>query len=152
MVLVSTSNRSGTVRVVAVAVVDRLPDGPRVLAARRTRPAEAAGRWELPGGKCGAEESLEEAAVRELHEELGCTVRVTGRLPGTADLGGGLTLKAVTAEVVDGEPLPTEHDALRRLRVDELEHVDWLAADTVFLPGLRALLGEHLPASGTVAP
>ena len=128
-------------RVAAVAVVDVLPDGPRVLAARRNHPAESAGRWELPGGKCLAEESLEQAAVRELHEELGCTVRPTGRLAGTADLGGGLTLEVVTAVVVDGEPLPLEHDALRRLRADELEAVDWLPADTVFLDALRAHLG-----------
>ena len=136
------------VRVVAVAVLDRLPDGLRVVAARRTRPAEAAGCWELPGGKCRAQESLEQAAVRELEEELGCTVRVTGRLPGVADLGGGLTLEAVTATVVAGEPLPTEHDALRRLGADELDDVEWLPADRVFLEGLRAVLA----AGGTVAP
>ena len=128
------------VRVVAVAVVDRLPDGPRVLAARRTHPPGSAGRWELPGGKCLPDESLEDAAVRELDEELGCTVRVTGQLPGTADLGAGLTLLVVTAVVVKGEPLPLEHDALRRLRPDELDSVDWLPADEVFVDALRAHL------------
>jgi 8-oxo-dGTP diphosphatase len=144
--VVNTSIRR--VRVVGVAVLDHLPDGLRLLAARRTRPAEVAGRWELPGGKCAPGESLEQAAVRELREELGCTVRVTGRLPEVAELGGGLTLEAVTAEVVSGEPLPTEHDALRRLRVDELDAVEWLPADRVFLEGLRAVL----LAGGTVAP
>ncbi len=136
---------------VAVAVLDQLPDGPRLLAARRTRPASAAGRWELPGGKAHAGESLEEAAVRELREELGCTVRAPGRLPGVAGLGDGLTLEVVTAEVVEGEPLPTEHDALRRLRADELDAVEWLDADRVFLPGLRALLRADDP-DATVAP
>ena len=130
------------VRVVAVAVVDRLPDGPRVLAARRTHPPGSAGRWEIPGGKCLLDESLEDAAVRELDEELGCTVRVTGRLPGTADLGAGVTLHVVTAVVVDGEPLPLEHDALRRLRPGELESVAWLPPDEVFLDALRAHLAR----------
>ena len=145
--MVNTNNPSPGTPVVAVAVVDLLPTGPRVLAARRTRPADTAGRWELPGGKCLPGEPLEEAAVREIHEELGCTVRVTGRLPGQADLGGGLVLHAVTAEVVDGEPVPTEHDALRRLGGDELDLIDWLPADRVFLDALRSLLA----AGGTVA-
>ena len=150
--VVAATGPVGARLVVAVALVERLPDGPRVLAARRTRPAEAAGRWELPGGKCGPGEPRDAAAVREIREELGCTVRVTGRLPGEADLGRGLVLQAVTAEVVDGEPLPTEHDALRRLRVDELDAVDWLPADRVFLDALRTLLARSAAPGATVAP
>ena len=53
--------------VVAAAIVR---DG-RVLAARRTQPANVAGRWELPGGKVDPGETPEQALVRELREELG---------------------------------------------------------------------------------
>ena len=46
----------------------------RVLATRRTHPPEAAGRWELPGGKVEPGEGPADAVVREVREELGCEV------------------------------------------------------------------------------
>ena len=46
----------------------------RVLLARRTEGRDLAGLWEFPGGKREAEESAEEALVRELREELGIDV------------------------------------------------------------------------------
>jgi 8-oxo-dGTP diphosphatase len=33
----------------------------------------------------------------------------------------------------DGEPTPTEHDAVRWLAADELDDVDWLDGDRPFL-------------------
>jgi 8-oxo-dGTP diphosphatase len=128
------------VRVVGVAVVHRFHDGLRVLAARRTTPAEVAGGWELPGGKCDPEEPLESAAVREVREELGCEVRVTGRLEGAVPVKDGYTLEVVVADLVSGEPVPLEHDALRWLRADELGSVQWLPSDVPFLAQLRTVL------------
>ena len=107
-----------------------------MLAARRTAPAAAAGGWELPGGKCEPGEDPAAAAVREISEELGCLVRVTGRLAGVVPIAPGLTLEVVTAEVVDGVPAPTEHDAVRWLAADELDEVRWLPADVPFLAEL----------------
>lgn len=130
------------VRVVGVALVEDGPRGRRVLAARRTHPPEAAGRWELPGGKCAPGEGLEAAAVRELREELGCDVAVTGRLPGVQEVRPGCTLEVVTAALVAGEPVPAEHDAVRWLRRDELDEVPWMAADVPFLGPLAARLGS----------
>jgi 8-oxo-dGTP diphosphatase len=46
------------------------PDG-RVLMAERTPKQLSAGFWELPGGKIDPGESAQEAAVRELEEEIG---------------------------------------------------------------------------------
>jgi 8-oxo-dGTP diphosphatase len=132
------------VRVVGVAVLRTGPDGRRLLlAARRSRPPELAGRWELPGGKALPGESLEEAAVREVAEELDCRVRVTGLLPGVQAVRPGLELQVVTADLLEGEPTATEHDALRWLGPAELDEVDWLAADVPFLDDLRARLDER---------
>jgi 8-oxo-dGTP diphosphatase len=114
----------------------------RVLAARRTTPPEAAGAWEFPGGKVEPGEDASSAVVREVREELGCDVAVTGRLAGAQPIGPGYTLEVVTAVLVDGEPVPHEHDAVRWLTVDELDLVRWLAPDVPFLAELRTLLGR----------
>jgi 8-oxo-dGTP diphosphatase len=130
------------VGVVGVAVIARGPAGRRLLAARRTSPAEAAGAWELPGGKVDPGEPLAAAAVREVHEELGCTVRVTGAVDGAQPIRPGYVLQVVTAELVDGEPVPLEHDALRWLGPDELGSVRWLPADVPFLAALADRLRD----------
>ena len=125
--------------VVGVAILE---DG-RVLAARRAHPPALAGLWELPGGKVEAGESLEAAAVREIVEELGCTVEVIGLLDGTSPIGEGLALRVVLARLTDADPVPHEHDAVRWLRVDELDEVTWARADVPFLDPLRDLMGRR---------
>jgi 8-oxo-dGTP diphosphatase len=114
----------------------------RVLAARRTRPAEVAGGWELPGGKVEPGEEPEAAVVREIAEELGCTVEVTGWLAGEEPVGEQHTLRVVLAALVAGEPIPREgeHDAVRWLAAGDLERVAWLGPDVPFLPQLREVL------------
>jgi 8-oxo-dGTP diphosphatase len=120
----------------------------RVLATRRTQPPETAGRWELPGGKVDAGESAEEALVRELREELACTVRPTGRLAGDQPVGTDHVLQVLLAELVDGEPVPGEHDMVRWLAPEELDDLDWLEPDRPFLAELRTLLLDGLTLEG----
>jgi 8-oxo-dGTP diphosphatase len=119
--------------------------GGRVLATRRTRPAEVRGLWEMPGGKVEAGEEPREALVREIREELGCEVRVTDALDGEQPVGDHYTLRVMVAELVAGEPTPLEHDALRWLGPDELDAVTWLAPDLPFLPQVRELLRRGRP-------
>ena len=109
----------------------------RVLAARRTGDHPG---WEFPGGKVEPGESADAAVVREIAEELGCTVEVTGWLPGESEVRPDLVLRVALARLVAGEPVPTEHDAIRWLRADQLDEVAWLAADLPFLPALAAEL------------
>jgi len=124
--------------VVGAAVVR---DG-RVLAARRTTPPEAAGRWELPGGKVDPGESNDAALVRELAEELGVRVRVVRWLAGEQPVGPGgrYRLRVAVVRLEAGEPTATEHDLLRWLGPDELGEVDWLDGDRPFLRELSALV------------
>ena len=114
----------------------------RVLAARRTFPADLAGGWELPGGKVEPGEVPDQAVVREVAEELGCAIEVTGRLSGEAEIRDGDTLRVAVARLVDGEPTPREddHDAVRWLGPGELDAVRWLAPDRPFLEELREIL------------
>ena len=48
-------------------------------------------------------------------------------------------LRVVLARLVDGDPVPHEHDAVRWLRVTELDEVSWAEADVPFLDALRDL-------------
>ena len=123
--------------VVGAAIVR---DG-RVLAARRTFPAEAAGRWELPGGKVEPGETPDGALVREVAEELGCAIELTAWLPGAVPIGDRHVLTVALARLVDGEPRAHEHDEVRWLAADELDDVDWLDPDRPFLVALRTVLG-----------
>lgn len=109
-----------------------------VLAARRTAPPEAAGRWEFPGGKVEPGESPEAALVREIGEELGCRIEVTGWLPGAALIGDRHELRVAFASLADGEPTPTVHDQVRWVEEHEIDDLDWLDPDRPFLLGLRA--------------
>lgn len=117
----------------------------RVLAARRTSPAAAAGRWEFPGGKVEPAETREAALVREVAEELGCRVEVTRWLAEEVPIREAHTLSVALARLLDGEPEPVEHDLVRWLTASELDAVDWLEADRPFLVELRDLLTTLTP-------
>jgi 8-oxo-dGTP diphosphatase len=124
--------------VVGAAIVR---DG-RVLAARRTSPPSAAGRWEFPGGKVEPGESDAESLVREVAEELGLAITLTRWLTGAAEIGETHVLRVAVASSDGGEPVPTEHDEVRWLAAGELDEVDWLEPDRPFLAELSGLLNR----------
>ncbi|KAA0943237.1 MULTISPECIES: (deoxy)nucleoside triphosphate pyrophosphohydrolase [Streptomyces] len=103
-----------------------------LLAARRSAPAELAGRWELPGGKVEPGEEAEEALVRELREELGVEAAAVRRVPGEFPLREPYVLRVWTARLLEGSPEPKplqDHDELRWLPPDEVWDVEWLDQD-----------------------
>lgn len=126
-----------SITVVGAAII---ADG-AVLAAQRSHPPELAGKWEFPGGRVEAGETEQDAVVRECQEELGATVRVTGRVGPDLILPNGWVLRIHAAELVDGQrPDALEHRALRWIGAAELTSVDWLDADRAVLPAIRARL------------
>ena len=65
-------------------------------------------------------------------------------LAGAEEIGEQYLLKVALAELEEGEPRPTEHDAVRWLNANELHDIAWLDADRPFL----AELSHHLPTLG----
>ncbi|WP_238154443.1 (deoxy)nucleoside triphosphate pyrophosphohydrolase [Ornithinimicrobium sufpigmenti] len=137
------------VLVSAVALVDDLQLPTRVLAARRTRPADLAGGWEFPGGKVEPEETSQQAVHREILEELGVRVRLGDRVgPAAWPLSPTAVMDLWWAVVRPGEPAPAplqDHDQVRWLTREELFEVAWLSADLPIVEHLAGLL--HTPRS-----
>ncbi len=113
--------------VVVAGAIER--DG-RYLAARRTRPDWAAGRWEFPGGKVEAGESEESALSRELHEELGVDTEIVRRVSGEWALHDNLVLHLYVVHLLSGEPRALDHhDELRWVSPAEFDQIPWLESD-----------------------
>lgn len=110
-----------------------------------------AGQWALPGGRCDPGETLEEAALRELEEELGL------RLPPANILGvlddyptrSGYAIAPVVAWLDDLSalrPNPAEVASAHSFRLDHMLADDAVEFETIPespRPVIRLKLGEH---------
>ena len=98
--------------------------------------------WEFPGGKMEAEETPEEALVREIKEELSTDIRVDKFLY-TVDYDYPqfhLTMHCYMCSLLNEALHLNEHEAARWLTADTLHSVNWLPADDLLLP----LIGKEL--------
>jgi 8-oxo-dGTP diphosphatase len=113
---------------VACALIER--DG-LLLAAQRSARTSIPLKWEFPGGKIEAGESLEECLHRELREEMEVSV-VIGRalLPQTHHYPDfTVTLYPFVCQLATEEIVLREHAAIRWLAPNELLTLDWASAD-----------------------
>ena len=128
----------GPIRVTAAVIRRKEGHEDQVLIARRSG-GHLDGKWEFPGGKIEPGETPEACLCREIMEELGIGIRITGYLMETRHAYPEkevclLVYEAVTA---GGDMSPTVHDGLRWIRVDRLETMDMAPAD---IPVCRRLM------------
>ncbi|ABO65711.1 (deoxy)nucleoside triphosphate pyrophosphohydrolase [Geobacillus thermodenitrificans] len=126
------------IHVVGAAICNEQGD---VLCALRGPQMSLPNVWEFPGGKVEEGESSEAALVREIREELGCTISV-GKL--LADVfhkyeHAIVHLQTYEARLIDGEPRAREHAELRWVPLSQLRTLAWAPAD---LPTVEALLAK----------
>lgn len=125
---------------VQIVVAGALISRGALLVAQRARPPELAGLWELPGGKVAEGETEEAALARELHEELGITVRVGARLGADVPVNPTTVLRAYYVALSGGVAQPHDHQALRWVTTSDIHSLAWVPADTAWLPELVAAL------------
>ena len=125
---------------VAVAIIERVIDGEyQVLFAQRPPGKAYAGYWEFPGGKIEANETVVEALIREIDEELGILVRSAAlwRTERFSYEHAHVELNFCRSSDWSGEPLGREGQAFA-----------WQAPNAINLvPMLPAL---HAPESGVL--
>ena len=118
-----------------------------------------AGQWALPGGRIDEGESAEEAALRELHEEVGLRLEpaeVLGTLDDYVTRSGFVITPVVVwagtaAELV---PNPAEVASIHRIRMREFMRDDAPLLEPSEEPGrqiLRMPVGRHWIAAPTAA-
>ena len=111
--------------VVAAIIQDELGN---FLCAKRGEWKSLPGKWEFPGGKAKAEESLETAIVREIAEELNVDVSVVREFH--RNRHEEIVLVSFVCELLGDKPKQsTDHSELRWVSEGALSELDWAEAD-----------------------
>ncbi|GKV56599.1 NUDIX hydrolase [Sporosarcina sp. NCCP-2222] len=103
----------------------------QILCARRSLQMPLPGYWEFPGGKVEPGESPQDAVIREIQEELACTIQVGAFVEDTIHSYETFTIRLVTyfAQILAGAPAAQEHSELRWVPWQKLRSLDWAPAD-----------------------
>ena len=143
---------------VAIAVVEADAGGEAafLLTKRTPRLRAHGGQWALPGGRVDAGETIEQTALREMHEELGVlasTDDVLGALDDYPTRSGYLIAPVVVwlGGAIEIKPNPGEVAAAYRIRCSELFRAD--SPEIVAIPESdRPIIRLPLPVATVNAP
>ncbi|HIT61636.1 MAG TPA: (deoxy)nucleoside triphosphate pyrophosphohydrolase [Candidatus Fimousia stercorigallinarum] len=126
-----------TIKVVAAII---LHEG-RVFATQRGY-GEFKDGWEFPGGKVEDGESLQNALIREIREELDTEIEV-GKLLDTVEYDYPkfhLSMACFLCTIKSGNLVLKEHEAAKWLDSHTLDSVEWLPADQGLIGKIREYL------------
>ena len=130
----NSGGKMKTIKVVAAIIVD----GEKIFATQRGY-GDFKGGWEFPGGKIEAEETPQEALIREIKEELDVEIEV-GELLDVVEYDYPqfhLSMDCFICKIKSGEMVLKEHEAAKWLTKDTLDSVAWLPADLGVIGKLR---------------
>lgn len=116
----------------------------KVFCAQRNEHASLPLKWEFPGGKVEANESLHHALQRELMEELGIHVAMNEdiylEVSHTYDFAT-IKLTTIICRLQEQVPVLKEHINAKWLRLEDLLTLDWAPAD---IPIVEKLMTENI--------
>ena len=115
----------------------------KILATKRGY-GEFVNMWEFPGGKIEANESQKEALIREIKEELDCTIKPTKFALNLEYQYPSFYLKMACFEaaITEGTPRLLEHNDARWLTREELDSVNWIPADLQIIDYLKKTMDD----------
>jgi len=121
-------------------------DGVEVLVAQRCQDDMLGGLWEFPGGKLEPGETLPEALVRELREEMGIEVEVGEELIVVkhAYTHFRITLHALFSTLIRGEPTCIDCQAFRWASLADVHELPMAVTDRKIARALESWLAEHI--------
>lgn len=117
-----------TVKVVGAIILNEADE---VLCALRSSNMSLPNYWEFPGGKVEENESVEEAIIREIKEELNCSIETNQIfLEYTHEYEHiFVNLITVLCRLVEGTPTASEHAELKWINKQNLTGLQWAPAD-----------------------
>jgi len=117
----------------------------QVLVAQRPAHKHLGLKWEFAGGKVETGEEPAAALIREIREELGCTIAIVRALPVFTHDYGTVTIEmfpfVCALDPGSPAPHPHEHVAIRWVATAELAALDLAAADLPVVADYTATRG-----------
>lgn len=116
----------------------------QVLCAKRPSNGVLGNLWEFPGGKVEPGETLEEALHREIKEELSIEIKIHDPFMSLVHTYPTHTVLVHTylCEWVSGEMTPLVHSDIRFVLIEDLDELDWVAADDPVIDALKKKLQQ----------
>lgn len=117
-----------TVRVVGAIILNETDE---VLCALRSPEMSLPNYWEFPGGKIEAGETIQEAIIREIKEELDCDIEAFEVFNDYTHEYENIFVNLITVvcKLVNGTPTASEHAQLRWVSKKDLKALNWAPAD-----------------------
>lgn len=119
----------------------------KVLCAQRGATTTLPYMWEFPGGKIEKNESPKQALIREIKEEMLCDIEVGEQVDHEIyEYDFGIVhLTTFYCELIQGEPVLTEHASIKWMSPNDLPELDWAPADISAIEkiGKTSKIGGH---------
>lgn len=111
----------------------------KILCTQRSEHMKMSHLWEFPGGKVEDGESFAEALVREIREELNCSIEVGKQIARTSHVNSeaSIILNTFYCKLIKDRPQLMEHEDMCWLPPSELGKLSWATAD---LPTVEILI------------
>lgn len=118
-------------------------DSNQILCALRSPTMSLPNMWEFPGGKIEHGEDPKDALIREIKEELGCTIEVFDQIADVEYTYPQLIVHLMTyeAKITNGYPTAKEHAKIEWIPLNDLRSLNWAPAD---LPTVDKLLSRPI--------